>query len=279
MAGTDHTKQDFSLSLPTAPAIVLVEPQLAENVGSVARAMANFALTDLRIVKGRAKASDEKARIFSAGATHVLDAAKNFETVEEAIADATLVFATTARERGQAKPVDAPEAAAARALGEITAGGRVAILFGRERTGLENDEVALAARVVTYPVNPTYASLNLGMAVLLMGYEWFKAAAGGAPAFEMPSRARPPTHEETLALFAHLEGELEHGGFFRSADKRASMVRNIRNMIHRMEPSLQDVRTLHGMVAALVDGRPGPEGRGRTVFKPTSTPVDENGTE
>lgn len=268
MAGTDHTKQNLAASLPTGPAIVLVEPQLAENVGSVARAMANFALGDLRIVRGRASASDEKARIFSAGAVHVLDAARTYDRVEDAIADATLVFATTARERGQAKPVDAPEEAAARALAEVSADGRVAILFGRERTGLENDEVALASRVVTYPVNPAYASLNLGQAVLLMGYEWFKAATGGAPAFEMASRARPPTHEETLALFAHLEGELDEGGFFRSDDKRASMVRNIRNMIHRMEPSLQDVRTLHGMVAALVGGRPGPEGRGRTYLKP-----------
>lgn len=275
MAGTNHTRPDLAQSLPAGPAIVLVEPQLAENVGAVARAMANFALSDLRIVRGRAGASDEKARVSSAGAVHVLDAARTFERVEDAIADATLVFATTARERGQAKPVDAPEEAAARALAEVSAGGKVAILFGRERTGLENDEIALSGRVVTFPVNPAYASLNLGQAALLMGYEWFKAAAGGRPAFEMASRARPPTHEEMLALFAHLEGELDDGGFFRSADKRASMVRNIRNMIHRMEPSLQDVRTLHGMVAALSDGRPGPEGRGRTFLKPLKDAEDE----
>ncbi|PZQ18997.1 MAG: RNA methyltransferase [Ancylobacter novellus] len=274
MAGTDRTKTDLAASLPAGPVIVLVEPQLAENVGSVARAMANFALAELRIVRGRAKASDEKARVFSAGAHHVLEAARDFDRVEDAVADATLVFATTARERGQAKPVDGPEEAARRAVAETMAGGRVAILFGRERTGLENDEVALAGRVVTFPVNPAYASLNLGQAVLLMGYEWFKAATGGRPAFDMPSRARPATHEELVALFAHLEGELEDGGFFRSPDKRASMTRNIRNMIHRMEPSLQDVRTLHGMVAALCDGRPGPEGRGRTVFKPTSAGDD-----
>lgn len=275
MAGTDRTKTDLAASLVAGPVVVLVEPQLAENVGSVARAMANFAMAELRIVRGRAKASDERARVFSAGAHHVLDAAKAFERVEDAIADATLVFATTARERGQAKPVDAPEEAARRAVAEASAGGRVAILFGRERTGLENDEVALAGRVVTFPVNPAYASLNLGQAVLLMGYEWFKAATGGKAAFDMPSRARAATHEELAALFAHLEGELEDGGFFRSPDKRASMKRNIRNMIHRMEPSLQDVRTLHGMIAALCDGRPGPEGRGRTVFKPTSVAEED----
>lgn len=275
MAGTDHTKSDLAAALPAGPVIVLVEPQLAENVGSVARAMANFALSELRIVRGRARAESDKARAFSAGAHHILDASRHFDRVEDALADCTLTFATTARERGQAKPVDAPDAAAARIAAEQGAGGKVAILFGRERTGLDNDEVALGHRVVTFPVNPAYASLNLGQAVLLMGYEWFKAATGGAPAFQLPTRSPPATHDEIVALFAHLEGELEEGGFFRSREKRASMVRNIRNMIHRMEPSLQDVRTLHGVVAALVEGRPGPEGRGRTVFKPVGGGEEE----
>ncbi len=268
MAGTDHTKIDLAASLPTGPVIILVEPQLAENVGSVARAMANFALSELRVVRGRAQADGEKARVFAAGAHHVIDAAKHFERVEDALADLTLVIATTARERGQAKPVDAPEAAAVRMVAETAGGGRAGVMFGRERTGLENDEISLSHRVVTFPVNPAYASLNLAQAVLLVGYEWFKAATGGAPAFEMPTKSPAATHEEISALFAHVEGELDDGGFFRAPDKRASMVRNIRNMIHRMEPSLQDVRTLHGMVAALSNGRPGPEGRGRTYLKP-----------
>ena len=268
MAGTDRTKTDLAAILPAGPAIVLVEPQLAENVGAVARAMANFALGDLRVVRGRAQAKGEKARAFAAGASHVIDAGRHFDGVEDALAECTLVFATTARERGQAKPVDTPADAAARMAQEHAAGGRVAIMFGRERTGLENDEIALSHRVVTFPVNPAYASLNLGQAVLLMGYEWFKAATGGAPAFQMPTRSPPATHDEIVALFAHLEGELEAGGFFRSPEKSASMVRNIRNMIHRMEPSLQDVRTLHGVVAALVEGRPGPGGRGRTILRP-----------
>lgn len=268
MAGTDRTKTDLADSLPAAPVFVLVEPQLAENVGSVARAMANFALSELRVVRGRAQADGEKARVFAAGASHVIDAAKHFDRVEDALADLTLVFATTARERGQAKPVDAPEAAAKLMVSEAAAGGRVGVMFGRERTGLENDEISLSQRVVTFPVNPAYASLNLAQAVLLVGYEWFKAATGGAPAFEMPTRSPAATHEQMVDLFRHMEGALEDGGFFRAPDKRASMVRNIRNMIHRMEPSLQDVRTLHGMVAALSDGRPGPEGRGRTYLKP-----------
>jgi tRNA/rRNA methyltransferase len=274
MAGTDRTKADLAASLGAGPAIILVEPQLAENVGSVARAMANFALAELRVVRGRAQADGEKARVFAAGAHHVIDAARHFDRVEDALADLTLVFATTARERGQAKPVDAPAEAAARMVAEHAAGGRVGIMFGRERTGLENDEISLSQRVVTFPVNPAYASLNLAQAVLLVGYEHFKAATGGAAPFEMPTRARPGTHAELVALFAHLEGELEDGGFFRSPDKRASMVRNIRNMIHRMEPTIQDLRTLHGIVAALVEGRPGPEGRGRTVLKPVKDAED-----
>lgn len=269
MAGTDRTKTDLAASLPTGPVIILVEPQLAQNVGTVARAMANFALSELRIVGGRAEDGDERATASAAGAHHILESARRFERVEDALADCTVVFATTARERGQAKPVDAPDAAAVRIVAEVGAGGRVGIMFGRERTGLENDEVSLAHRVVTFPVNPAYASLNLAQAVLLVGYEWFKAATGGAPAFEMESRSPPATHDETLALFAHIEGELDDGGFFRSADKRASMVRNIRNMIHRMEPSRQDLQTLHGMVAALVNGRPEKgENRGRTYLKP-----------
>ncbi|WP_020177623.1 RNA methyltransferase [Methylopila sp. M107] len=272
MAGTDRTKTDLAASLTPGPVIILVEPQLAENVGSVARAMANFALSELRVVRGRAQADGEKARIVAAGAHHVIDAARHFDRVEDALADLTLVIATTARTREQAKPVEAPATAAARIVAETADGGRAGVMFGRERTGLENDEISLAHRVVTFPVNPAYASLNLAQAVLLVGYEWFKAATGGAPNFELPVRSPPATHDEIFALFAHLEGELREGGFFRSPEKSASMVRNIRNMIHRMDPSLQDIRTLHGMVAALVGGRPGPEGRGRTVLKPLVEP-------
>ncbi|HEY0291110.1 MAG TPA: RNA methyltransferase [Hansschlegelia sp.] len=267
MAGTDRTKIDLAATLPSGPAVVLVEPQLAENVGSVARAMANFALADLRVVRAPGRTEAQGARTFAAGAHHVLEAARHFDSVPDAVADCSLVLATTARGRGQAKPVDAPDAAARLLAGHMASGEKAAILFGRERTGLENDEIALSHRVVTFPVNPAYASLNLGQAVLLMGYEWFKAATA-AEVFTMPTRSPPGTHAELVSLFAHLEGELEEAGFFRSTAKRASMVRNLRNMIHRMEPTRQDLRTLHGIVAALVEGRPGPQGRGRTVLKP-----------
>lgn len=267
MAGTDRSKADLAAALPAGPAVVLVQPQLAENVGAVARAMANFGLSELRVVQGRADVGSETARAFAAGAHHVLDAARVFETLEEAVADLTLLFATTARERGQFKPVDTPEQAAARLAAHE---GRAGVLFGRERAGLENDEVALAGRIVTFPVNPAYASLNLAQAVLLVGYEWFKAATGGAPAFDTARRSPDATEAEKLALFRHLEGELDETGFFRSEDKRAIMTRNLRNMIHRMEPTRQDLQTLHGAVAALSEGRPGPEGRPRKLLKPAA---------
>jgi tRNA/rRNA methyltransferase len=272
MAGTDRTKTDLAAALPAGPAIILVEPQLAENVGSVARAMANFGLRELRVVRGAGKTEAAGARTFAAGADYVLDAATHFERIEDALGDLTFVVATTARGRGQAKPVDAPAEAVSRIVAHMGAGGRAGLLFGRERTGLENDEIALAERVATFPVNPAYASLNLGQAVLLMGYEWFKAATGGAAPFAMPTRSPGGTHGELVALFTHLEGELAAAGFFRSAEKRASMIRNLRNMIQRMEPSKQDLRTLHGIVSALVEGRPGPQGRGRTVLKPSPAP-------
>lgn len=268
MAGTDRTKSSLAAALPRGPAVVLVEPQLAENVGAVARAMANFGLTELRVVGAAGKTADERARAFAAGADYVLDAARHFASVEEAIADLTFVIATTARERGQAKPVDAPDEAAGRIVAHLDEGGSAGVLFGRERTGLENDEIALSHRVVTFPVNPAYASLNLAQAVLLVGYEWFKAATGGAAPFAMPSRSPGASQGEVIALFRHLEGELDDAGFFRSPEKRASMVRNLRNLIQRMEPSRQDVQTLHGVVTALVEGKPGPQGRTRNVLKP-----------
>lgn len=268
MAGTDHRRAAEAAALPAGPAIILVEPQLAENVGSVARAMANFALSDLRVVRAPGRTEADAARAFSAGATYVLEGAKHFHSVEEASADLTLLLATTARERGQAKPVDPPETAGRMLAAHMASGEKAGILFGRERNGLENDEVALAHRVVTFPVNPAYASLNLSQAVLLMGYEWFKAATGGAVAFEMPTKSPSAAMAEIVSLFAHLEGELRDAGFFRSDEKRASMIRNLRNMIHRMEPTKQDIQTLHGVVTALVEGRPGPGGRKRTVLKP-----------
>src|SRR6266478_2181148 len=185
-SGTDKTKSGFDL---TGPVVILVEPQLGETTGMPPRRRGNFALTRLRIVNPRDGWPNVSAQRAAAGADHVLDRVELFDTVEQAVADCTLLFATTARAHDQAKPVVAPEIAAREIAAEITGGGTVGILFGRERYGLQNQEVALANRIVTFPVNPGFASLNLAQAVLLIGYEWFKLATEGALPFAMPERA------------------------------------------------------------------------------------------
>src|ERR1700689_817239 len=157
-SGTDKTKSGHAL---TGPVVILVEPQLGENIGMAARAMGNFGLTDLRIVNPRDGWPNAHARRAAAGADHILDQAELFDTVEQAVADITLLFATTARAHDQAKPVVAPEAAAREIAADIAGGGKIGILFGRERYGLQNEEVALAGRIITFPANPGFAWLNL----------------------------------------------------------------------------------------------------------------------
>src|SRR2546430_10741170 len=201
-AGTDKTKNWIETP---GPIIVLVEPQLGENIGAAARAMANFALKRLRLVKPRDGWPNVQARRAASGADRILDEAQLYDTVEAAIADCTLVLATTARAHDQAKPVISPDAAAALLAPHVVAGENVAVLFGRERYGLENDEVAVADRIVTFPVNPAFASLNLAQAVAVVAYEWFKLACGGALPFAMPQRSPPAGQEQVQAFFAHLE--------------------------------------------------------------------------
>ncbi|MBI1867827.1 MAG: RNA methyltransferase [Methylocystis sp.] len=253
-AGTDHTKA----KLEGGPAIVLVRPQLAVNVGMCARAMANFGLSDLRLVAPRAdwRAGPyrEDACAAAAGAADLLEGAKTFDSVETAIADLSFVYAATARGRGQAKPVLTPEKALAATAARMAGGERHGVLFGPERTGLANDEVALADAILTFPVNPACASLNLAQAVLLAGYEWFRAAHGEAIPFEVTERSPPAAREMTLAFFDFLEGELDKRQFFRPATKKPVMARNLRNMFHRMSLTEQDVRTLWGVVVRLVEG-------------------------
>src|SRR5258708_33096774 len=167
--GTAHPNSPSELE---GPVVVLVEPQLGENIGMAARAMGNFGLTRLAIVNPRDGWPNVHAKRAASGADHILDQATLFDAVEQAVADCTLLFATTARAHDQAKPVVAPDAAAREIVAQIGSGsGEVGILFGRERYGLQNEEVALANRIVTFPVNPGFASLNLAQAVLLVGYE------------------------------------------------------------------------------------------------------------
>jgi tRNA/rRNA methyltransferase len=254
-AGTDRTKT----KIEGGPAIVLVRPQLAVNIGMCARAMANFGLSDLRLVAPRegwprTGARRKGAYAAAAGAVHLLEGARVFDSLEAAIADLTFVLATTARERGQGKPILVPSEAMPASAARIAAGERHGLLFGPERTGLDNDEVALADAILTFPVNPAYASLNLAQAVLVCGYEWFRATQGDVPPFAMPERSPPAQRAMVLSFFEFLEGKLEAAEFFRPVGKRPVMQRNLRNMFHRMALTQQDVRTWWGMVVRLVEG-------------------------
>jgi tRNA/rRNA methyltransferase len=254
-AGTDKTKRWVETP---GPVVVLVEPQLGENIGAAARAMANFGLSRLRLVKPRQSWPNDKAQMMAAGADRVLDGAVLYDTLEAAIADCTFVLATTARAHDQAKPVVDPAAAARQIAPRVAAGETVAIVFGRERNGLENDEVALADRIVTLPVNPAFASLNLAQAVVVVAYEWFKLATEGKLPFGMPEKSAPAPKQQLLAFFASLERELEKVEFFRPPDKRETMQINLRNIFSRMRPTQQDIQTLHGVIMSIAEGRKGP---------------------
>jgi tRNA/rRNA methyltransferase len=254
-AGTDKTRNWTAVA---GPIIVLVEPQLGENIGAAARAMANFGLARLRLVAPRQAWPNAKARMMAAGADRILDAAELYDSMAAAIADCSFVCAATARAHDQAKPVVGAAEAAALLAPRIAAGERVAVVFGRERNGLENDEVALADRILTLPVNPAFASLNLAQAVVIVAYEWFKSQGGGTLPFAMPEKSAPAPKQQLLAFFASLERELETVEFFRPPDKRETMQINLRNIFTRMQPTQQDIQTLHGVIMALVEGRKGP---------------------
>jgi tRNA/rRNA methyltransferase len=237
------------------PVVILVRPQLAENIGTTARAMLNCGLAELRLVQPREDWLSDKAVAAASGADRVLNAAKPFGSSEDAVADLHRVYAATARNRFMVKPVVTPRQAARELRDHLSAGLACGVLFGPERTGLENDDVALADVVVTVPLNPDYCSLNLAQSVLILGYEWFQAGDPAAPR-AMTKGAQPPVDkDQLLGFFRHLEDELDACGFFRVADKRPSMVRNIRNMFERADLTAQEVRTLHGIVHELVTHR------------------------
>ncbi|MET0444422.1 MAG: TrmJ/YjtD family RNA methyltransferase [Pseudorhodoplanes sp.] len=254
-AGTDKTRKWV---VQPAPVVVLVEPQLGDNIGAAARAMANFGVSRLRLVKPLQGWPNERARVMASGADRILDDVELFDTLEAAIADCNYVVAATARSHDQAKPVMAADAVAQMSVSRVGQGETVALVFGRERNGLENDEVGLADAILTLPVNPAFASLNLAQAVAIVSYEWFKASAEGDLPFAMPEKSPPAPKEQLLAFFADLERELERIEYFRPHEKRGTMTVNMRNIFTRMQPTQQDIRTLHGVVMALVEGRKGP---------------------
>jgi tRNA/rRNA methyltransferase len=254
-SGTDKTKNWIETP---APVVVLVEPQLGDNVGAAARAMANFGISQLRLVKPRDGWPNPRAWVAASGADRILDRAMLCDTLEAALADCSFVLATTARAHDQAKPVISPEAAAHLLAPRVASGETVAIVFGRERYGLENHEVALADQIVTLPVNPAFASLNLAQAVVIVAYEWFKHTSGNALPFTMREKSEPVTREQLFAFFENVERELDKVEFFRPAEKHHTMLVNLRNIFHRMQPTRQDIQTLNGVIMAIAEGRKGP---------------------
>lgn len=239
------------------PIIILVEPQLIENIGMTARAMMNCGLTELRIVDPRdpwplEDPLQERMNAASSGADEVLNNAKTFATVEAAIADLNHVYATTGRSHDMTNRIMTPRAAIPDMAQRIKSGQKIGVMFGRERTGLVNDHIVLANAKITIPLNPEFASLNLAQAVLLIGYEWYQSQDQTTPNQLHMGHGRPATREEYLNFYHRLEAELDAAGFFVATDMRPTMTRSLQNMLQRAEMTEQEVRTWHGVLSALV---------------------------
>jgi tRNA/rRNA methyltransferase len=235
------------------PVIVLIEPQMPENIGAAARAMLNCGLTELRLVRPRDGWPNPQAIPSSSGADWVLEGVKTYGTTEEAIADCHYVFATTARGRDMNKPVMDADAAALKHFDYQ----KTAILFGPERAGLANEDIVLADAILTVPLNPDYSSLNLAQAVLLVCHRWFLEANERHELYTPATKTDIADKELLINLFNHLEEELDHSQFFKAAEKRPIMVQNLRNMLQRAELSQQEIQTLHGILVSLTGRKRG----------------------
>ena len=260
MAWTRTRKQDARGSVLTgAPAVILIDPQMGENIGMVARAMLNFGLSDLRLVRPRDRWPSAMAINTAAGADVVLERARLYDTTERAVADLNRIAAATARLRDMTKPVMTPGEAASAMAAE--GAWRWGILFGPENAGLNNDDLALAEVLVHVAANPAFLSLNLAQAVLVLGYEWYREAHctdAAAPPGHMRKDAEAARQEDILHFYRHLESELDACGFLRVGEKRPRMVRNIRNIFNRIALTDQEVRTLRGIVTCLAEKRKRP---------------------
>lgn len=252
MAGTDHKKP--SKLQDNGPAIILIVPQLGENIGKAVRAMYNFGLTDLRLVAPRDGWPNEAAVAPAAGADIVLENARVYDTTTEAIADLTYVYATTARPRDMIKEVVTPKHCCQLMRGFVDGGDKVGLLFGPEKAGLKNDDIALSTAIVSVPLNPSFASINLAQAVGLMSYEWFQTSSDIVESYTPSLDNKPATAGELQKLFDHMEDELEEAGYFRSDQRRSLMRRNLRNMFTRSELTHEEVSTMRGVVKALATG-------------------------
>jgi tRNA/rRNA methyltransferase len=257
MAGTDRRRR----AEKGGPAIILVAPQLGENIGTAARAMYNCGLTDLRLVKPRDGWPNKKAQAAASGADPVLEKARLYDTVEEAIDGLRHVYASTARDRYMVKRILTPRKAAGEIRAYLGANEACGILFGPERSGLLNEHIALADTVLNVPLNPAFSSLNLAQAVLLVGYEWFLSGDDTEPEQLALGHSAPATKERLIQFFEHLEEELDRSGFMRDPAKRPSLVRNLRNLFQRAGCTEQELRTLHGVVTSFC----GPRKRKRAV--------------
>jgi tRNA/rRNA methyltransferase len=251
MAGTHARKK----AVTGGPAIVLVEPQLGENIGTAARAMYNCGLTDLRLVRPRENWPNEKARSASSGADPVIDGARLYGDLREAVGELRHLYATTARDRYLVKRIVTPRQAAKEMRELMAAGEPCGVLFGAERMGLLTEDVSLADTIINVPLNPAFSSLNLAQAVLIVGYEWFTAGDLSLPTVTPTGKSEPATKKQLYALFDHLEEELDRNGFLRNIEKRPSMVRNIRALFERAGLTEQEVRTLHGIVTSFAGPR------------------------
>ena len=254
MAGTDRRRQ----AMAAGPAIILVEPQLGENIGTAARAMMNCGLDDLRLVCPRDGWPSDKAVAAASGADAVLAKARLYPSVPAAMVDLVHVYAATARDRGMVRREVTPRHAAHEMRSWLAAGEPCGVLFGPERTGLLNDDVALADTVLAVPLNPGFSSLNLAQAVLIVGYEWFTAGAVMPPETLRRGGSRPATKQEMFNFFEHLEEELVRNGFLRNRESRPGMVRNLRSLFQRAQCTEQELRTLHGVITSFA----GPRERG-----------------
>ena len=245
----------LSSDLGASPLIVLTRPQMGENIGAAARAMLNFGLEHMRLVAPRDGWPNPAAVAMASGASPVLENAGVFTDVAAAVADCDYVYATTARARGLVKPVLTPETAMAEARAMVAAGKRVAVLFGPERAGLENEDVAEANAIITVPVNPGFYSLNLAQCVLLTAYEWMRQGTEAPGARLELAGTDLASAVEIEKLGDHFEEKLDAARFFFPPEKAPGMKLNLRNMLKRWGMTRSEVQTLHGILRQLVRGR------------------------
>jgi len=255
MAGTDKSKAAEADLLEHGPAVILIEPQLGENIGMTARAMLNCGLLDLRLVRPRDGWPNPAVEAAASGALEVLTRARVFATVAEAVADLSLLLATTARPRELIKPIVTARQAALDLRAAAAEGRATGLIFGPERSGLTSDDIALADAIVQVPLNPAFSSLNLAQAVLVLGYEWFQLGAQVPARHVHMAGGQPAGKKELLHFFERLERTLDETGFMHPPEKRPTMVRNLRTLFTRAEPTDQEVRTLEGVLSALLGAK------------------------